>query len=188
MNWRLIGLVGSVGAFFVVAIFISQLIASGFLETVVPGVIAGYFVFQYCIDREMKELKETLNPPEETWPVPLPIAWGTIKDVLDTAKVTTGTSGTCGWKVQKEDDSRGLIIALLQWNEQVGGMSGQILVRTVELTANLTPEGSSTKVKTEYKVFSPMNFNAVRQVVMQTQSQLTADAARNAQQQEGLIG
>lgn len=179
MNWRLIGLGGAVLGFLAVNIFISAFIVQGFLETTIPGGIAAWFIWKYCSDKEIGELEKLLNPPEEIWPVSLPIAWGSIRDVLDTSKVHTGTGGTTGWRVQKEDDSRGLILAQLTFNEQVGGLNGQVVPRTVEIQAQLSPDGGKTKVETNYRVFSPMNFDRVRTIVTETQKELTAAAQRN---------
>lgn len=179
MNWRLIGFGGAFVAFFAVNIFISAFIVQEFLFTTVPGGIAAWYIWKFCMGKETAELETLLNPPEETWPVSLPVAWGTIRDVLDTSKVHTGAGGTSGWRVQREDDSRGLILAQLTFNEQVGGLNGQVHPRTVEVQALLRPEGSSTVVKTNYRVFSPMNFDRVRTIVSDTQNELTEAAQRN---------
>ncbi|HIN67468.1 MAG TPA: hypothetical protein EYM95_22735 [Candidatus Obscuribacterales bacterium] len=180
MNWRLAGLGGGFLAFFAVNIFISAFIVQGFVETFVPGAIAAWFTWKWCTDKEKAELMKLLNPPEETWQVPLPVAWGTIRDVLDTSKVHTGTGGTSGWRVQKEDDSRGIIQAQLSFSEQVGGITNaQVLPRTVEIQAFLKADGGTTKVETHYQVFSPMNFEKVRMIVTETQKELSAAAERN---------
>lgn len=180
MNWRLLGLGGAVLAFFAVNIFVSAFIVQGFLETTVPGAIAAFFAWKWCTKNEEKQLLTLLNPPEETWDVPLPVAWGTIRDVLDTSKVHTGTGGTHGWRVEKEDDSRGIIQAQLSFNEQVGGMTNvQVLPRTVQIQAFLKADGGSTKVETHYAVFSPMNYERVKTIVTETQKELSAAAARN---------
>lgn len=180
MNWRLLGLGGAILAFLVVNIFISAFIIQGFLETTVPGAIAAWFAWKWCIDKEKGDLEKLVNPPEEIWPVPFPVAWGTVKDVLGTSKVHTGTGGTSGWRVEKEDDSRGIIQAQLTFNEQLGGVTNiQIVPRTVEIQAILTAVGGTTKVQTAYRIFSPMNFERVRTIVAETQKELTEAAHRN---------
>ncbi len=152
-----------------VAIFISQCIASGFIETVGPGVIAGYLVWKHFAKKADAQLLELLNPPAEVWPVPLPIAWGCIRDVLDSASIATGTGGSSNWRVQKEDDSRGLIIAQLNFSELLGGATNATVhPRTVKVEATLTPEGSSTKVLLQYQVFSPMGEGTVSKIVAET--------------------
>ena len=184
MNWRLVGIGGGFLAFCAVNIFISAFIAQGFLITFVPGCFAFWWIWKKCTDKEKQELDTIMNPPEETWPVPLPVAWGTIKDVLDSAKVHTRHAGTSGWRVQKEDDSRGLITAQLNFTEQVGGLTNaQMLPRTVEISAILKPDGSNTKVETHYQVFSPMNFNRVREIVSYTQKNLREAANKSKESQ-----
>lgn len=184
MNWRLVGIGGGFLAFCVVNIFVSAFIGPGFLLTFVPGLVAAWWVWKVCTDKEKAELDTLMNPPEETWPVPLPVAWGTVKDVLDSAKVHTRHAGTSGWHVQKEDDSRGLIKAQLNFTEQVGGLTNaQMLPRTVEISVILKPDGSSTKVETHYQVFSPMNFNRVREIVSDTQKDLRQAASAGKESQ-----
>ncbi len=167
--YKLIGMVGGVAAGLAVAIFVSQCIASGFLETVVPGGIVGYLVWSHFAKKADAQLQELLHPPDEVWPVPLPIAWGCIKDVLDNASIATGTGGTSNWRIKKEDDSRGIIRSQLNFSEMLGGpTTGQVHPRTVEVEAILTPEGSSTKVHLQYDVFSPMGEGTVSKIVAQT--------------------
>lgn len=180
MQWRLLGLGGAIVAFIVVNVFISAFIIQGFLETTVPGAIAAWFAWKWCTDKEKLELEKLVNPPEEIWPVSFPVAWGTVKDVLATSKVHTGTGGTSGWRIEKEDDSRGIIQAQLTFNEQLGGLTAvQVAPRTVEIQAILTAVGGTTKVQTAYRIFSPMNFERVKTIVAETQKELTKAANSN---------
>lgn len=170
MNYRLAGIGAAIGAFFVAGIFTDQLIFHG-PGTALVGGVAAWFTWKYFIKKEQEDLTKLLNPPAETWAMPLPVAWGTIRDVLDGAKVSTGVSGTSGWRIDKEDDSRGIISAQLNFSEHVGGpTTGQVLPRTVSVSAQLTPEGSSTKIQFTYNVFSPMNYETVKKIVSDTHS------------------
>ena len=179
MNNRLAGLLAAIGAFFGAAIFTDQLIYHG-PATALVGAVAAWFAWQHFSKKEQADLTKILNPPPETWAVPLPVAWGTIKDVLDGSKISTGVSGTNSWRIDKEDDSRGIISAQLNFSEHVGGpTTGQVMPRTVSVLAQLTPEGSNTKVQFTYNVFSPMNANAVKQIVSDTHSAFNKTAQIN---------
>ena len=176
--YRLIGIGAAIVAFLATAILVDQLIARGFLETCVPGGIAAYFTYQYFAKKDNEELQKLLNPPAEVWAMSLPVAWGTIRDVLDSCKVQTGVSGQSGWRVTKEDDSRGIIGAEINFSQYLGGAQGQVVPRNVGVTAILTPEGSSTKVHLTYSCFSPMGAGTVKEIVAQTHAAF--QTAKNA--------
>lgn len=167
--YKLMGMGLAAVAFIATAILFDQLIARGFLETCVPGAIAAYFTYNYFAKKDAEELMKILNPPVEVWPVPFPVAWGCIKDVLDTATIATGVGGASTWRIQREDDSRGLITAQLNFSEHVGGpTTGQVHPRTVGANATLTAEGGSTRVLIQYQVFSPMGEGTVKKIVQDT--------------------
>lgn len=181
--YRLIGIGAAIVAFLATAIFVDQLIARGFLETCVPGGIAAYFTYKYFAKKDNEELQRLLNPPAEVWPMPLPVAWGTIRDVLDSCKIQSGVSGQSNWRVAKEDDSRGIIAAEINFSQYLGGAQGQVVPRNIGVTALLTPEGSSTKVQLNYTCFSPMGAGFVKQVLADTHAAFTT--AMNANSRGG---
>jgi len=184
MNWRLIGIVGGLLAFVVVNVFVSAFVGQGFLLTFVPGCVAAWFIWKKCTEKEKTEINQSLNPPPETWPVPIPVAWGTVKDVLESSKVHTRHAGTSIWKVLKEDDSRGIIQAQMSFTEQVGGLTNaQTLPRTVEVSIFLKPDGSKTIVETHYQIFSPMNSLRVKEIVDDLQKDLLSAANKSGESQ-----
>lgn len=163
--YKLLGMVLAAIAFIATAIFMDQLIARGFLETCIPGAIAAGLTYSYFAKKDAEELAKVLNPPADIWPVPFPVAWGCIRDVLDTATISTGVGGSSTWRIQREDDSRGLITAQINFNENLGG---QVYPRSIGANATLTAEGSSTKVAIQYQVFSPMGETTVKKIVEET--------------------
>jgi len=171
--YTVVGMGAAVAAFFAAAMFMGAFVAQGFVETIVPGLFAGYFAFQYFKKKDDEELLQLLNPPAETWAVSLPVAWGCIKDVLDTASIATGVGGATSWRIQKEDDSRGLIQAQLNFQEQVGGpATGVVHPRSITLTAQVTPDTAGTRVEIHYQVFSPMGAGTVKQIIHSTQESI----------------
>ncbi len=184
MNWRLIGIGGGFLAFCVVNILFSAFVGPGFLITFVPCCVAAWWIWKKCTDKEKTEINQSMNPPAETWPVPLPVAWGTVKDVLESSKVHTRHAGTSIWKVLKEDDSRGIIQAQMSFTEQVGGLTNaQVLPRTVEVSIFLKPDGSKTIVETHYQIFSPMNSQRVKEIVDDIQADLRNAANKSGESQ-----
>jgi len=134
------------------------------------GLAAGGFTFKYFYDLDKKDLANTLNPPEEVWPVPYPVAWGSICDVLRGSGVDTGASGRSIWNIVHEDDSRGSIQAKLSFNQMLGvGRTKEVMAREIHLNVQLTAEGAATRVKCVYEVFSPMGAGMVKALVRKAQ-------------------
>lgn len=173
------GIVAAVVAFLVVGIAYDQLIEHGG-TSFFAGLVGAFFAWQYCQKKENEELQKILNPAPEVWPVSLPIAWGSIRDVLDSAMVVTGSGGSSRWRLQKEDDSRGLISAQLSFNQMLGSAtSPQMVPRTVVCNVTLTPQGSSTKVDVTYQAISPMGAGVVKRIIDDTQKAFTASMNAN---------
>ncbi|MBU6454384.1 MAG: hypothetical protein KGS72_21630 [Cyanobacteria bacterium REEB67] len=131
---------------------------------------AAFFTWKHFNDKDKAELAGLLNPPEETWPVALPVAWGCICDVLRGTGIETGASGRANWQIQKEDEARGFIQAKLTFNQSLGaGANTKVVSREIHLTAQLMPEGDNTKVKCTYEIFSPMGTGMVRELIRKAQ-------------------
>lgn len=94
--------------------------------------------------------------------------------------VVTGAGGSSKWHVQKEDDSRGIIAAQLNFNQMLGSATNpQIVPRTIICNAQFTPEGSSTKVDITYQAVSPMGPGQVKHIIDETQKAFTASMNAN---------
>jgi hypothetical protein len=166
-------------AFIVVAVAWDQLMEHSPMSFV-AGAVAAFFAYQHFKKKDDQELEKLQQPPAEVWPVPLPIAWGSIRDVLDSAMVVTGAGGSAKWRVQKEDDSRGIISAQLNFNQTLGsGTSSQVVPRTIVCDVQFTPQGSSTKVDITYKAVSPSGAGVVKSIMDQTQKAFTESMNAN---------
>jgi hypothetical protein len=167
---------GPNGALAWVLAILAFLVVGGVTSLFLPGLsfimagAAGFFTWKHFNDKDKTELATLLDPPEETWPVSLPIAWGCICDVLNGTGVETGVSGRAKWRIEKEDEARGFIQAKLTFNQSLGaGVNTKIVSREIHLTAQLTPVGDQTKVKCNYEIFSPMGTGIVRELVKKAQ-------------------
>ena len=174
---RALGLLAAIAAFFVALGLIGNFITSGFFPCMIGASAAAWGTWKWFLKKEQEQLNNLLNPPAQVWNMPLPIAWGTIHDVLNAAKMQTGMGGVSSWRIEQADDSRGLIAAVLNYSEHVGGpTSGQVMPRTVHVSLALVPEGANTKVQANYQVFSAMNYDSVRKVVTDTQAAFNSRA------------
>lgn len=186
--WQSVGIAAAFVAFFAVAFFVNAFIARGFLETCIPGGIAAYFTWKYFDKKDTAELQKLMNPPEEIWPVPLPVAWGSVKDVLATSGVDTRESGRQNWQLQREDQSRGIIQAQLNFSEGLAGPHGQkqMAPRSIGLTVVLAPDpagSSGTRVKFTYQVFSQLSILSVKKIIDETNKQFPKTMIGNKEQQ-----
>lgn len=136
---------------------------------------AGGFTFKYFYDKDMESLKKLLEPEEQVWPVPYPIAWGCIIDVLKRSGVETGVSGRSSWRIVQEDDSRGYIEAKLTFQQMLGvGQNSKAFGREIGLVAQLTAQENTTKVKLQYQIFSPAGAGMVRNLIEKNQNDFRA--------------
>ena len=157
--WITIGYAAAFVVFWAVAFFVSAFSfwGRGFLETCIPGAAAAYFTYKYFEKKDKDVMAKLLTPPDQVWPVPLPIAWGTVKDVLCSTGVETRESGRQNWKMLQEDKSRGLLRGQLDFAEGVAGQGGEkaMAPRSIGLTVILSPDpagSEGTKVKMSYQI------------------------------------
>jgi len=177
---RMVGWGAAAGAWFGVNFLISMLIVQDLFWNTIPGTIAAWFVYKYFEKKDDEDLKQLCNPPEETWPVRLPIAFGCVVDVLKSSGIAIGASGAHKWKPDKEDQERGIIEARLDFQEMLGGgASARTFARTIILKVELTPEDSNTRVKMQYEVFSPNGAGTVRELIARTQTSLRNNMEQN---------
>jgi hypothetical protein len=177
--YTITGMGAAAVAFIVVAVAWDQLMEHSPMSFV-AGAVAAFFAYQHFKKKDDQELEKILHPPAEVWPVPLPIAWGAIKDVLDSSMVVTGQGSPSKWHVTKEDDSRGIITAQLNFNQQLGTATNPKLEpRTIVCDVQFTPEGSTTKVNITYQTVSPSGAGMVKSIIDQTQKGFTASMNAN---------
>lgn len=147
----------------------------GMALSLLVALAAAGFTFKYFYDKDQKELKKLLDPEEQVWPVPFPVAWGCIADVLKRSGVETGVSGRSNWRIVEEDDSRGYIHAKLTFQQALGaGQNTRLFAREIDLVAQLTAGESTTRVKLTYDIFSPSGAGMVRDLIAKNQNDFKA--------------
>ena len=118
-QWKTLGIWG--GGF---VGFWVMLIANYYLPHEIPflapalGLGAWFAIYVKCVKRENIALQSLCNPPEELWPMPLPYAWGTVKEVLSTEGYESKEIGRRTWDNIQEDDSRATMTADLRFTEK----------------------------------------------------------------------
>lgn len=114
--WKSVGKVAGFLVGFLVVLVVNYYISP---QLAFPaGLIAGFVVYYQCTVREKNAMKTLCNPPEEIWPIPLPYAWGTVKEVLNREGYESADIGRRTWENIKEDDSRAILTADLRFTEK----------------------------------------------------------------------
>lgn len=186
-KWQTLGIVGGFFAFFIAAIIFNQLISSDTFMSLAIGAGAAFATWKFCDKKDSSELKALVNPEPEVWPVSLPVAWASVRDVLYTTGVETKESGKQLWKIQREDQSRGIIQAQLDFAEGLAGRMGQkeMVPRSIGLTVTLSPanEDAGTTVRFSYNVYSRVSIHTVKNVIKQTNAEFPKVMLANKEQQ-----
>lgn len=170
---RFVGLPLAFITFFVGARLLSDHIGAG-IPLLVGGVL-GWFVWWQFKKLDDQRLRDLLNPPAMKWHVPMPVGFGIVKDAFDGTFVLRSKSGLAPWSIQKEDQSRGIISALLNIQDLTG--SGE--PRTIGLEAKLIPDGYGTEVKLQYQIFSPTDSSLVEEIIRHTDRRLRQEASKH---------
>lgn len=135
--------------FLVSANLTSRVIGSGI--PLLIGFCCGWLTWRVFKTLDDRRLSELLNPPAQLWPLTMPQAWGIVRDAFDGPIIMCGPGGLIPWRVLKEDRSRGLIVASLNFRELVPGSEvPESDVGVISVTAQLTPEPEGTMVAFTY--------------------------------------
>lgn len=167
------GLLGIVLA--IVAFFVAGGISNQFAGPLSMPIAcaAAFFTWKYFWDKDGNQMIALLNPPEKTWQANLPIAFGMIKDELDTYRFESPQAGLITYRVDATDDARGIIKAESNFSERLGGAGNYVdAKRNIALQVQLIPEGSSTRAIYKYQIFSPQGTGTIREVLRDTQAKL----------------
>ena len=127
-----------------------------------------------CVDKQ--RLDALLRPKPAIWQVPMPVAWGLLKDVFDGSIVRSKEGVIAAWAVKREDKSRGMLSAVLNLLEHGGcGPNGAMEPRTIAATAELTPHGSTTGVTLKFEIFAPTGTDLVEDIIRKCQNRLRSE-------------
>jgi len=165
--------------FFVVVFATGNSFGSGL--PLIIGAAAGGIVWLCfkCLDK--RRLEMLLRPPATIWQVPLPVAWGVLKDVFDGSIIRTKDGVIAAWTLKRDDKSRGLMSAMLNFLEHGGcGPQGPSEPRTIAANAELTAQGASTGVKLTFDVFSPGCSELVEDIVRKCRQKLASEVREYA--------
>lgn len=173
---RLLGVPAAFMMFFFVAGLASNVVSSG--TPLLAGLTVGAVVW-YCFTRlDRRRFERALNPKPQLWPVPMPVAWGVVKDIFDGSTVSTN-AGLVPWVLLKHDQSRGIITAMLNTRELSGTGQGMATEpRTITVAAVSVPEGRETLLKLRFDVFSPADTKLVQDIITTTQSRIRAEISK----------
>ncbi len=118
-DWITIGKWGAPLAGFIVMVTGFQILWYPQISAPLAGLATWFAVYVQCLRMGNKSLQVLCNPPEELWPMPLPYAWGTVKEVLNREGYESKEIGRRTWENIKEDESRAIITADLRFTEKI---------------------------------------------------------------------
>ncbi|MBX9772598.1 MAG: hypothetical protein K2X29_14570 [Candidatus Obscuribacterales bacterium] len=171
---KIIGLPLAIFAFVAIASFGSYLVGHGAALFVGLAVGIGIWYFFHQIDA--KRLWALLRPTPAIWQVPMPVAWGILRDVFDGSIVRTKDGAIAAWALKREDKSRGLLCAMLNILEHGGcGPNTSIEPRTIAVNAELKPHGSTTGVSLNFEIFSPTGTDLVEDIIRKCMKRLESE-------------
>jgi hypothetical protein len=167
-----------------------MLVVAGFIQpdfAVPAALVAAWYTWRFYQRQYKQSLDELLNPAPWIAPVPLPVAFGCIKDMLQMSLVSMGSLPAAHWRITSEDETRALLVAAVSFQQTLGaGAIAHNFTRNITLVAQLTPVGANTEVKFNWQFVSPMGTGLVEQIIkeisvkleeyMQHQSRATACA------------
>ncbi len=106
-------------------------------------------------------------------PVALPVAWDCLKEATNGLDIKALDKRRAAWLVDSVDDDRRTVKCSLQYiADPLGRKLSQIYPRTIEMVASLDGHGVSTKLRTRYTFATPMDLEAVSEIISKTNSRL----------------
>lgn len=123
-------------------------------------------------------------------PVALPVAWDCLKEATNGLDIKALDKRRAAWLVDSVDDDRRTVKCSLQYfADPLGRKLSQIYPRTIEMIASVDGHGVNTKLRTRYTFATPMDLEAVGEIISKTNSRLnemivTADRSVKEQREE----
>lgn len=176
---KIVGLPLAIIVFVGIASFGSYLV--GHAIALGLGLAAGSGIWYFFHQIDIKRLYAMLRPTPAIWQVPMPVAWGILRDVFDGSIVRTKDGAIAAWALKREDKSRGLLSAMLNILEHAGcGPNTSVEPRTIAVNAELTPHGSTTGVTLNFEIFSPTGTDLVEDIIRKCMKRLEAEVSEYA--------
>lgn len=123
-------------------------------------------------------------------PVALPVAWDCLKEATNGLDIKALDKRRAAWLVDSVDDDRRTVKCSLQYfADPLGRKLSQIYPRTIEMIATVDGHGVNTKLRTRYTFATPMDLEAVSEIISKTNSRLnemivTADRSVREQREK----
>ncbi|MCC7529072.1 MAG: hypothetical protein IT342_11145, partial [Candidatus Melainabacteria bacterium] len=106
-------------------------------------------------------------------PVALPVAWDCLKEATNGLDIKALDKRRTAWLVDSVDDDRHTVKCSLQYiADPLGRKLSQIYPRTIEMVATVDGHGVNTKLRTRYTFATPMDLEAVSEIISKTNSRL----------------
>lgn len=123
-------------------------------------------------------------------PVSLPVAWDCLKEATNGLDIKALDKRRTAWLVDSVDDDRRTVRCSLQYiQDPIGRKLSEIYPRTIEMVASVDGSGINTKLRTRYTFATPMDLEAVCEIISKTNTRLnemivTADKSYKEQREQ----
>ena len=106
-------------------------------------------------------------------PVSLPVAWDCLKEATNGLDIKALDKRRAAWLVDSvDDDSRTVKCSFQYIADPLGRKLSQIYPRTIEMIASVDGHGVNTRLRTRYTFATPMDLEAVSEIISKTNSRL----------------
>ncbi len=147
--------------------FSNRFIGSGL--PLLIGMLVGWLIWRYFKMLDDNRLSDLLVSGEQVWTVPLPLAWGVIKEVLNGSLLVSGSGSITRWMIDKEDQGQGLLVSILSLREASG--SG-IADNTIRVTVAMKHHHLGTQASFRYEVLTGEHNTTVERIIQSTNAEI----------------
>lgn len=129
----------------------------------------------------MEELQSTaytdevikLSQQSKEMTVALPIAWDCLKEATNGLDIKAIDKRRAAWLIESVDDASHTVKCKLEYfADPLGRKLSQIYPRTIEMVASVDRSGVNTKLRTRYTFPTPMDLEAVSEIISKTNLRL----------------
>ncbi|MBX9693195.1 MAG: hypothetical protein K2Z81_12475 [Cyanobacteria bacterium] len=150
--------------------FSNRFIGSGL--PLLIGISAGWLIWRYFKMLDDNRLNELLISGEQVFTVPLPLAWGVVKEVLNGSLLVSGAGRITRWMIDKEDQGQGVLVSVLAFRETKEDSSNVTADNTIRVTASLKHHHLGTQAAFRYEILTGSHNAAIERIIQSTNAEI----------------
>lgn len=117
-------------------------------------------------------LNEMLITGERVFTVPLPLAWGVVKEVLNGSLLVSGAGRIARWMIDKEDLGQGMLVSILTFRESNGEGSSATADNTIRVTVTMKHHHLGTQAGLRYEILTGSHNAAIERIIHSTNAEI----------------